>query len=152
MGSYGFKDKNGIMREVEYVADKYGFRAIVKTNEPGMASNDPAYVKIQSNPAPLEYYQQSPTEYPPSASSQSAAKTKETYVHESQVVGYKQQTMYQPTTHQSSSIQSNPSGNYLLTAGSYAPQQESHKGSVISVGAYEPNEYLINPGKQENKY
>lgn len=43
------------MREVEYVADKHGFRAIIKTNEPGTAPKDPAYVKMHSNPVHVEY-------------------------------------------------------------------------------------------------
>lgn len=32
-----FADKYGITREVDYVADKNGFRAIVRSNEPGTA-------------------------------------------------------------------------------------------------------------------
>lgn len=46
-GSYGYHDTNGIFREVVYVADKDGFRASVKSNEPGMSDNkDPASVKL----------------------------------------------------------------------------------------------------------
>ncbi|KPM11880.1 cuticle protein-like protein 7 [Sarcoptes scabiei] len=58
-GSYGYKDKNGIMREVEYIADRYGFRAFIKTNEPGTASNDPAFVRIDSNSHAIDYPQAS---------------------------------------------------------------------------------------------
>ncbi|GIY40616.1 hypothetical protein CEXT_521461 [Caerostris extrusa] len=47
-GSYGFTDHRGIHREVNYVADHHGFRATVKTNEPGTANQDPADVKIHS--------------------------------------------------------------------------------------------------------
>ncbi|KAL1486441.1 hypothetical protein MTO96_031384 [Rhipicephalus appendiculatus] len=36
-GSYGYRDVNGIYRRVNYVADAYGFRATVDTNEPGTA-------------------------------------------------------------------------------------------------------------------
>ncbi|CAG2111109.1 unnamed protein product, partial [Medioppia subpectinata] len=36
-GSYGYRDDKGIERRVDYVADKGGFRAVVKTNEPGTA-------------------------------------------------------------------------------------------------------------------
>ncbi|CAG2170215.1 unnamed protein product [Oppiella nova] len=50
IGSYGFKDKDGITREVEYVADKYGFRARIKTNEPGTAPKDPGDVKFEASP------------------------------------------------------------------------------------------------------
>jgi hypothetical protein len=34
-GSYGYTDAYGIYRKVEYIADAYGFRANVYTNEPG---------------------------------------------------------------------------------------------------------------------
>ena len=34
-GSYGYKDKHGIGRSVDYIADEHGFRAHIKTNEPG---------------------------------------------------------------------------------------------------------------------
>ncbi|XP_054720047.1 uncharacterized protein LOC129229707 [Uloborus diversus] len=47
-GSYGYRDGYGIYREVEYVADEHGFRAVVKTNEPGTRSEDPADVQMLS--------------------------------------------------------------------------------------------------------
>ena len=37
-GSYGYVDSYGIYRQVDYVADKDGFRATIKTNEPGTAN------------------------------------------------------------------------------------------------------------------
>ncbi|XP_003747727.1 cuticle protein 14 [Galendromus occidentalis] len=52
VGSYGFTDANGIYRQVNYVADKFGFRAQVKTNEPGTASSNPADTRIESS-API---------------------------------------------------------------------------------------------------
>ncbi|CAL1280751.1 unnamed protein product, partial [Larinioides sclopetarius] len=48
-GSYGFTDARGIHRQVNYVADHAGFRAQVKTNEPGTANQNPAAVHIISN-------------------------------------------------------------------------------------------------------
>ncbi|XP_035229384.1 cuticle protein-like [Stegodyphus dumicola] len=48
-GSYGFTDANGIQRQVNYVADDAGFRAQVKTNEPGTANQNPANVELISN-------------------------------------------------------------------------------------------------------
>ncbi|CAL1280745.1 unnamed protein product, partial [Larinioides sclopetarius] len=48
-GSYGFTDARGIHRQVNYVADHGGFRAEVKTNEPGTANQNPAAVHIISN-------------------------------------------------------------------------------------------------------
>ncbi|KAH6927834.1 hypothetical protein HPB50_009149 [Hyalomma asiaticum] len=41
-GSYGYTDTNGIYRQVNYVADQNGFRAVVKTNEPGVGPASPA--------------------------------------------------------------------------------------------------------------
>lgn len=37
-GSYGYTDVSGIYRHVEYVADENGFRANIKSNEPGLSS------------------------------------------------------------------------------------------------------------------
>lgn len=55
-GSYGYRDNNGIYREVVYIADKDGFRANIKTNEPGLSgTKEPAGVKMESHyqpPAP----------------------------------------------------------------------------------------------------
>ncbi|CAL1288805.1 unnamed protein product [Larinioides sclopetarius] len=48
-GSYGFVDEKGIHREVHYVADDKGFRAEIKTNEPGTANQQPASVGFESN-------------------------------------------------------------------------------------------------------
>ncbi|CAL1280742.1 unnamed protein product [Larinioides sclopetarius] len=48
-GSYGFTDARGIHRQVNYVADHAGFRAQVKTNEPGTANQNPAAVQIISD-------------------------------------------------------------------------------------------------------
>ncbi|XP_075747293.1 cuticle protein 10.9-like [Rhipicephalus microplus] len=48
-GSYGFTDAHGIYRRVEYVADSNGFRAIVKTNEPGTKTHHPAHALYHSN-------------------------------------------------------------------------------------------------------
>lgn len=61
-GSYGYRDMNGVYREVTYVADKNGFRANIKTNEPGVkVTRDPANVNIDSfysPPAPPVYGRQ----------------------------------------------------------------------------------------------
>lgn len=54
-GSYGYVDPYGISRQVEYVADELGFRAVIKTNEPGTESQNPADVLIQSSAAPAPY-------------------------------------------------------------------------------------------------
>ncbi|GBL79321.1 Cuticle protein 16.8, partial [Araneus ventricosus] len=48
-GSYGFTDAKGVHRQVNYIADHAGFRAQVKTNEPGTANQNPAAVQIISD-------------------------------------------------------------------------------------------------------
>ncbi|XP_015906908.1 cuticle protein 10.9 [Parasteatoda tepidariorum] len=50
-GSYGYTDAHGIYRQVDYVADAYGFRANVKTNEPGTDNQNPADVQVHASPA-----------------------------------------------------------------------------------------------------
>ncbi|KAG8200065.1 hypothetical protein JTE90_001922 [Oedothorax gibbosus] len=49
-GSYGYTDANGIYRQVDYVADEHGYRASVKTNEPGTESQSPADVELHAQP------------------------------------------------------------------------------------------------------
>jgi hypothetical protein len=53
-GSYGYRDHHGIYREVTYVADQNGFRANIKTNEPGVTGSDksPASTKVESYYSP----------------------------------------------------------------------------------------------------
>ncbi|XP_022649111.1 cuticle protein 19.8-like [Varroa jacobsoni] len=41
-GSYGYTDALGLYRRVEYVADENGFRAEIKSNEPGVKGDQPA--------------------------------------------------------------------------------------------------------------
>ncbi|UYV73576.1 Transposase [Cordylochernes scorpioides] len=58
-GSYGYVDEHGVMRHVDYVADHHGFRAHVRTNEPGTANQDPAAVHLESHghhePFPVDW-------------------------------------------------------------------------------------------------
>lgn len=56
-GSYGYTDFTGLYRKVDYVADEKGFRAYVKTNEPGIGtdSQNPADVQIQAYASPVQY-------------------------------------------------------------------------------------------------
>ncbi|XP_054168626.1 uncharacterized protein LOC128965872 [Oppia nitens] len=55
-GSYGYTDGHGIYRQVDYVADKNGFRATIKTNEPGTSDQDPADVHIDSSARNDDHY------------------------------------------------------------------------------------------------
>ena len=51
-GSYGYTDANGIYRHVEYVADQDGFRANIKSNEPGLiGETQPASIRLAGGPA-----------------------------------------------------------------------------------------------------
>ncbi|OQR77089.1 hypothetical protein BIW11_02963 [Tropilaelaps mercedesae] len=49
-GCYSFPNAGGVARRVEYVADKLGFRASIKTNEPDTASSAPASAHYLSSP------------------------------------------------------------------------------------------------------
>ncbi|XP_023211311.1 larval cuticle protein LCP-30-like [Centruroides sculpturatus] len=49
-GTYGYTDPHGIYRQVDYVADEHGFRAKVRTNEPGTANQNPAAVGVHAEP------------------------------------------------------------------------------------------------------
>lgn len=53
-GSYSYRDADGLFRTVDYVADENGFRATVRSNEPGMARGDPdpADVNLEVEPVP----------------------------------------------------------------------------------------------------
>ncbi|GBM38741.1 Adult-specific rigid cuticular protein 15.7 [Araneus ventricosus] len=51
-GSYTITDIDGRARRVDYVADAAGFRASIKTNEPGTALSAPAAAAIVSPYAP----------------------------------------------------------------------------------------------------
>ncbi|KAF8767750.1 Sodium-dependent proline transporter like protein [Argiope bruennichi] len=52
-GNYGYKDYQGIYRQVEYTADENGFHAVLKSNEPGLANVDSADVSASVEPPPL---------------------------------------------------------------------------------------------------
>ncbi|KAG8191990.1 hypothetical protein JTE90_002260 [Oedothorax gibbosus] len=57
-GSYGYVDAHGLYRQVNYVADHSGFRAVVLSNEPGLTNDDPADVKLTAKPPPPHVYEQ----------------------------------------------------------------------------------------------
>ena len=47
-GSYTLRVGDGRERKVQYVADAGGFRASIKTNEPGIVASNPASVNINT--------------------------------------------------------------------------------------------------------
>lgn len=51
-GSYSYTDIQGLNRIVDYIADDGGYRANIRTNEPGTANANPADVKIQAEEPP----------------------------------------------------------------------------------------------------
>ncbi|GFY53208.1 cuticle protein 10.9 [Trichonephila inaurata madagascariensis] len=48
-GSYTVNNIEGHSRVVEYIADENGFRAVVKSNEPGTTNQNPADVTVESS-------------------------------------------------------------------------------------------------------
>ncbi|GFT44454.1 cuticle protein 10.9 [Nephila pilipes] len=56
-GSYGYTDNQGLYRVVDYVADANGFRANVRTNEPGTDGKEsPADVQLTAEQPPAGIY------------------------------------------------------------------------------------------------
>ncbi|KFM64848.1 Cuticle protein 10.9, partial [Stegodyphus mimosarum] len=57
-GSYSLNNDEGHFRVVDYVADRDGFRASIRTNEPGTDNKNPADVIIESSAVPYSgpYY------------------------------------------------------------------------------------------------
>lgn len=51
-GSYSYRDADGLFRTVEYIADENGYRANIRTNEPGVSPGQPADVQLQLEPVP----------------------------------------------------------------------------------------------------
>ncbi|XP_067128325.1 uncharacterized protein [Centruroides vittatus] len=51
-GSYGYHDPFGIYRHVDYIADALGYRARIRSNEPGLGQQDPAHVEIVKTGVP----------------------------------------------------------------------------------------------------
>ncbi|KFM64680.1 Cuticle protein 10.9, partial [Stegodyphus mimosarum] len=54
-GQYGYKDSYGIERTVTYIADEYGYRAQISTNEPGTENKSPAAVDLSASPVYVQY-------------------------------------------------------------------------------------------------
>ncbi|XP_055940075.1 cuticle protein 16.8-like [Argiope bruennichi] len=54
-GSYSLNNAEGHYRIVEYIADEDGFRAVIRTNEPGTSRRNPANVVMQPESGPFEY-------------------------------------------------------------------------------------------------
>lgn len=61
-GSYGYRDAYGVYRYVDYVADENGFRATIRSNEPGMDNPAPAGVQYALEQPPQNVYLGAPKE------------------------------------------------------------------------------------------
>lgn len=68
-GSYGYMDNSGIYRHVEYVADENGFRANIKSNEPGLSSEAAPSKGAQAKVSQMNGQQQNESSYGGSSSS-----------------------------------------------------------------------------------
>ena len=51
-GSYGYTDANGVFRVVDYVADVHGFRASIRSNEPGIGNAQAANILLNAEQPP----------------------------------------------------------------------------------------------------
>ncbi|XP_015930114.3 cuticle protein 10.9-like [Parasteatoda tepidariorum] len=51
-GSYGYMDPFGVYRKVEYTADDNGYRAVIRSNEPGTANQNVADALFIVEPPP----------------------------------------------------------------------------------------------------
>lgn len=57
-GSYGYMDPMGVYRKVEYTADNNGYRAVIRSNEPGTANQNVADALFIVEPPPPGVMQQ----------------------------------------------------------------------------------------------
>lgn len=55
-GTYGYKDAYGVYRVVDYVADENGYRATIRSNEPGMEAPGPADVELNVETPPANVF------------------------------------------------------------------------------------------------
>ena len=51
-GTYGYTDANGIFRYVDYVADANGFKASIRSNEPGIGNGQAANIILSAEEPP----------------------------------------------------------------------------------------------------
>ncbi|CAL1280715.1 unnamed protein product [Larinioides sclopetarius] len=53
-GTYGYRDSFGIFRTVNYTADASGYRAVIRSNEPGFAAqNSGDVIYLADSPSPI---------------------------------------------------------------------------------------------------
>ncbi|GFQ79070.1 cuticle protein 16.8 [Trichonephila clavata] len=53
-GSYGYTDSNGLYRNVEYTAGADGYKAVIRSNEPGLSNQNTADATFFVEPPPPE--------------------------------------------------------------------------------------------------
>lgn len=121
VGSYGYTDAYGVYRQVDYVADENGFRATVKSNEPGLQ-------KGQESPASTEFlvYEPPSNYYAGNTNSYSAAPAAApAYGKQSSGYGSAQSS-------QSYSAGSAASSSYAPAQQSYSAPQQSYRPAPSS--------------------
>lgn len=133
-GSYGYTDAYGIYRQVDYVADEHGFRATVKTNEPGTANEAPADVEWHAYEPPSNYYAGNTNTYSGQSNSYAANSVPSSYGSQQG----KQQYQAAPTSGysqpKSSYQQARPTARYQSRgspSSSYSDQTSQYSASHI---------------------
>ncbi|XP_015926444.1 uncharacterized protein [Parasteatoda tepidariorum] len=139
-GSYGYTDPFGVFRHVDYVADEFGFRAEVKSNEPGMGTQSPANVQIYAEPPPAGVIVERPYYHPHGylqggqngqASAQQQQKRNPT------ASGSNQSRQVRPVSGSSGSRGSgSTSGNRVAVYPYVAPQQNAFSSNALSTSQY----------------
>lgn len=140
-GSYGYTDAYGVYRQVDYVADEHGFRATIKTNEPGTANESPADVEMHAYEPPSNYYAGNKDSYAAAApaSSYSAPAKTSGYSAGAAQASYSaapRAQSYQQPSYQRSSYQQQARPAYRQQS-SYGAEQAAQYSSSVIVPVYQ---------------
>ena len=135
-GSYGYTDAYGVYRQVDYIADEHGFRATIKTNEPGTANESPADVELHAYEPPSNYYAGNTNNYQQQQSSgygkQSAGKSYggSSYSSGASSYGGHQQPM-RAASYGRQQQQSSSYGAQAQARPAYGGEQQAYSSSAI---------------------
>ena len=147
-GSYGYTDAYGVYRQVDYVADEHGFRATIKTNEPGTANESPADVELHAYEPPSNYYAGNTNSY-------GAGKQSSSYGGQSNSYGAQQHAS--GSSYGSGAASASSYGKQAASA--YGGQSNSYGAQQASYGQQQANSYQAAPqrmssyaGRQQSAY